>query len=186
MLQELNVADWLIIGLVTVSALVSLLRGFVKEALSMVAWIAALMLATMFYPELQVLLADYLPHELLQQVAAFLLIFVITLLAASLLNYLIAYLLKLGGLGFVDRLLGTVFGLVRGGIIALVMVMVLDMVLPAGHERPAWFVESQLIPQLMMLQDWARETAGYLLEQFFELTAAREHVVAWSQAAVRV
>ena len=95
-----------------------------------------------------------------------------TLIAASLLNYLIAYLLRLSGLGFIDRLLGTVFGMVRGAIIALVVVMVLDMVLPTGSERPAWFVESQLIPQLLMLQDWARETASYLLEQFFKLTAA--------------
>jgi membrane protein required for colicin V production len=171
MLAELNIVDWGIMALLLVSMLTSLLRGFVREALSLAVWALAFLLATMFYPRLQILLVDVITHPLLQQVAAFLALFLAALVVGSLVANLIGQLISLTGLGFVDRLLGMVFGLVRGVVIALAIAMVMDMSLQTADARPAWFVESQLIPQLLLLQDWARDTTATVLSWLTDVVA---------------
>ena len=171
MLAELNIVDWGIIALLLVSMLTSLLRGFVREALSLVVWALAFFLATMFYPRLQVLLAEVIAHPLLQQDIAFLTLFLVTLMVGSLVANLIGQLTRLSGLGFIDRLLGMVFGLVRGAIIALAIAMVMDISLDSAGTRPLWFAESQLIPHLLLLQDWARDTTATGLSWLTEMLA---------------
>ena len=171
MIAEFNVVDWGIIALLLVSMLASLLRGFVREALSLVVWGLAFLVAMMFYPRLQVVLSDLVAHPLLQQVIAFLGLFLGTLLVGAMVAGLIARLTRLAGLGLVDRVLGMVFGLVRGGVIALAVVMVMDMALETRDSRPAWYVDSQLIPHLQLLQHWARDTTATGLVWLSELTA---------------
>lgn len=163
----MNEIDWIIAGVLGFSGLVSLLRGFVKEALSLILWVVALVLAISLSPRLSYLLSDWLAHETLRMIAAFLLLFVGTLIVGGLVNQLIASLVSKAGLGPLDRLLGMGFGILRGAIIVLACLIVVPPII-AVEEQP-WWGESVLIPQFLLLEDWALQTFGDLARWRYKL-----------------
>lgn len=89
--------DWAIIAVIAVSSLISLKRGFVKEALSLVTWIVAGVVAWMFGGALSHHLAEYISTPSAQVIAACALLFVATLLVGALVNFLIGELIRVTG-----------------------------------------------------------------------------------------
>ena len=146
-----NWADWLIIAILGLSSLISLKRGFVKEALSLAIWLIAFVIASWFSPLLAPLLTAYIDAPSLRQMAAFAILFVLTLLAGSGVNYLLATLIKATGLSGTDRLLGVLFGLFRGLVIVMVLVLYLPMLVPVNED--IWWQQSALIPQFVSFED---------------------------------
>ncbi len=118
----MNWADWVIVALIAVSALLSLKRGFVKEALSLVTWVMAFIIARLFADQLSTLLTSYIDTPSARVVAAFVLLFVVVLFTGALMNNLIGMLIKATGLSSTDRLLGMVFGVARGCILVVVTI----------------------------------------------------------------
>ncbi|WP_207063111.1 CvpA family protein [Motiliproteus sp. SC1-56] len=153
----MNWADWVIAVLIGVSALISLKRGFVKEALSLLTWVAAFVIARLFTDQLSAVLAGYIDTPSARVVAAFLLLFIATLFAGALLNNLISALVRATGLSGTDRVLGMVFGAARGGLIVVVAVALLGMT-PVIQDR--WWSESTLIPHFQLMEDWTRDVAS--------------------------
>jgi len=148
----MNWADWLILAVIGISALISLKRGFVKEALSLATWLAAFVVARTFSFSFATLLVDYIDTYSLRLGAAFFLLFVLTLLVGALINYLITSLVKITGLTGTDRLLGMAFGLARGALLIIVCVALLK-VTPVAED--AWWRESYLIPRFLLLEEWS-------------------------------
>ena len=138
------------------STLVSLKRGFVKEALSLVAWVAAFLVSTAFSSRLSQLLVDYISNDSLRSASAYVLLFVATLMLGSLLNTLLAQVIKMTGLSGVDRMLGTAFGFARGLLIVLVLLFVTQQLLPPDEQQ--FLDQSRLLPHLAMVQEWAQQT----------------------------
>lgn len=163
-MAEFNQADWLIVAVVAISTVASLWRGFVREAISLAAWVAAFLVANMFGPALERLLAASIENQQIRQLSAFLLLFVATLLVCSLLGYLLSQLLKITGLGLVDRILGMAFGLVRGGVVVLALLLLVKLVLERGGSYPAWYQQSALIPHLLLMENWAQDTTASVLK----------------------
>lgn len=163
-MAEFTIADWLIVAVVGLSALLSLLRGFAREAISLGAWVAAFLVASMFSPALQGLLRDVVDNEQIRQISSFLILFIATLLVCSMAGYLVSQLIKVTGLGLADRLLGTAFGLVRGVVLALALVLVVDLALESAGTSPDWYKKSVLMPQLMLMENWARDVTAQLLD----------------------
>jgi len=95
--------DWAIIAVIAVSSLISLKRGFVKEALSLLTWIIAGVVAWMFGGALSHHLAEYISTPSAQVIAACALLFVATLLVGALVNFLIGELIRVTGLSGTDR-----------------------------------------------------------------------------------
>ena len=153
----MNWADWVILVLIAISSLLSLKRGFVKEALSLLTWIAAFIVARLFADQLSALLADYIDTPSARVVAAFVLLFVVVLFTGALINNLIGMLIRATGLSSTDRTLGMVFGMARGCILVVVAVALLAMT-PVKNDR--WWAESQLIPHFQMMEGWTRRVAG--------------------------
>lgn len=153
----MNWADWVVIALISVSALLSLKRGFVKEALSLVIWVAAFVIARLFADPLSALLAAYIDTPSARVVAAFVLLFVVVLFTGALINNLIGMLIRATGLSSTDRVLGMAFGIARGCILVVVAVALLAMS-PVKQDR--WWTESTLIPHFQMMEDWTRQVAG--------------------------
>ena len=149
----LNWADLSIIAIIALSSLFSLKRGFVKEALSLVTWIAAFIIARTFNPNLQTLLVNLIDTEVFRAIAAFAILFIGTLIVGAVINNLIALLVKATGLSATDRLLGVVFGVARGLIVVLVIIAVLR-VTPFAED--AWWNESVMITKLQVLEQWSR------------------------------
>lgn len=150
-------ADWLIIAVLVISALISLKRGFVKEALSLASWIAAFVVARTFHPNLQTLLVDVIDTSLFRAAAAFAILFIVTLMVGSVINFMVSSLVKATGLSSTDRIFGMVFGLFRGVIVLIVAVAVLRLTPLAGDD---WWQQSVLIDKLVMLESWTRQVFG--------------------------
>lgn len=119
----MNWADYAILTIISLSALISVWRGFVKEALSLAALVLAFWLALTFHEPLAMWLAPYIEAPSLQKIAAFTTLFVVTLILGGLVNYLAGQLVKKSGLSGTDRFLGVLFGLVRGGLLVAILVL---------------------------------------------------------------
>lgn len=115
--------DYAVLGILGLSVLVSMMRGFVKEILSLSSWIAAFFVARFYTLELAPLLPDSVPNEALRFLAAFLILFLATLLVCSLLSIAITHVFKSVGLTWLDRGLGAIFGLARGMVIIGILVL---------------------------------------------------------------
>lgn len=145
--MTLATIDWVIVGVLGISTLISIRRGFVKEALSLVTWIAAVLIARLFAGQFTVVLEPYIETDSLRLGASYLILFIGTLMVGGMLNYLVGEFVRMTGLSGLDRLLGTIFGFARGGVVVLVFVALMHYVLPV--EEDDWYQQSRFIPQLV-------------------------------------
>ncbi|AQZ95921.1 CvpA family protein [Halopseudomonas phragmitis] len=147
--------DWLIIGVIAISALISLARGFVKEALSLLTWVIAGLVAWMFGGALADLLTGYIETPSLRVIVACAILFVLTLILGGLINYLIGQLVRVTGLSGTDRFLGMIFGAARGVLLVVVVIGLLSL---APVEGDIWWTQSELIPHFLLVADWSKNT----------------------------
>jgi len=145
--MTLATIDWVIVGVVGISTLISIRRGFVKEALSLVTWIAAVLIARLFAAKLTVVLEPYIETDPLRLGTSYLALFIATLMLGGMVNYLVGEFVRLTGLSGLDRLLGTIFGFARGAVIVLVIVALMPYVVPV--EKNDWYQQSQFIRQII-------------------------------------
>lgn len=158
----MNWADWVIVAILAVSTLISLKRGFIKEALSLATWGGSFFIALTFYQRLAVYLEGSVTTPSVRFVVAFVLLLVASLIAGALINFAINQLVKATGLSGTDRVLGMVFGLFRGCIIVLAVLIILPMAIPVDQDP--WWVESVLIPQFLLLEQWSKDTFNSIFE----------------------
>ncbi|EIK53717.1 CvpA family protein [Stutzerimonas stutzeri TS44] len=155
--------DWIIIAVVAVSSLISLKRGFVKEALSLLTWIIAGVVAWMFGGALSHHLAEFIDTPSARIIAACAILFVATLLVGALVNFLIGELIRVTGLSGTDRLLGMVFGAARGGLLVVVLTGLLSL---APVQEDLWWQESALLPHFLLVADWSKSLILELSSQW--------------------
>lgn len=130
----MNVVDISVVGLVFVSILMGLIRGFTKEFLSLISWIGAITSTLMFWPLVQHVSRQYISHPMLADGATILVLFVLFLILFSLISYFLANLVRHSVLGGVDRSLGTLFGVFRGvTVICLIELFISCFVARANH-----------------------------------------------------
>lgn len=154
----MNEVDAAILGVTVVSCLFGLWRGLIKEVLSLLTWIAALLVARVYSEYLAGWLVNMIDSSSVRYVTAFAVIFVVVMMVGTVLNHLMAKLLTITGLKLADRLLGGVFGIARGVIIVLVIVFILSVFV---SETERWR-QSMLIPYSMAAIEWSRIFIGDL------------------------
>lgn len=149
----MNGVDLAIIFIVFFSLIIGLFRGFVREVLSLASWIVALWAAYRYAQAGAFFLATYIEQAPLRVGAAFAIIFVAVLLAASFLGNLLCRLLALGGVGGVDRSLGLLFGVGRGALIvgALILIAIFTDV-----ATQPWWQRSLLVDHFTPVVDLLR------------------------------
>ncbi|ACY85245.1 colicin V production protein [Edwardsiella piscicida] len=157
--------DWVIIGIVGFSALVSLIRGFVREALSLVTWGAAFFVASHFYPYLAAFFTRF-EDALVRNGIAIAVLFVATLIVGAIVNYVIGSLVERTGLSGTDRVLGVCFGAIRGILIVAALLFFMDT-FTAMAQSEEW-KQSRLIPQFSPIIRWSfdylQSTSSFLPE----------------------
>ncbi len=149
--------DYALLAIVLLSALLGLFRGFVKEAFSLGGWVLSLWAAVSFGDEVAARLQGAIGIEELRRAAGFVVVFAGVLIVASLLGRVVAGLVRSSVLGGTDRSLGMLFGLLRGVVLALVLVE-LGGLTPLAEDT-AW----QASPVVAYLQDaaaWIMERTG--------------------------
>ncbi len=147
--------DWTILVIIGISALISINRGFFREALSLATWVAASVIAWTFGGSLSQMFVDYIDVPSVRIIAACLLLFIATLMVGAMINYLIAELVKITGLSGTDRALGMVFGAFRGVVLVIILVGVVGFA-PVKHD--VWWKQSALIPHFQILADWSKRS----------------------------
>ena len=137
--------DYAIIGVLILSVAISIWRGLVREVMSLLSWLVALWLAARF----SVVFSDWLPAAMtnpsLRYVTAFAVLFLGTVIVLELFGVLLAKLLRAVGLGFVDRMLGAVFGLARGALLAWILTLLGGL---SSLPQQDWWRESLTAPPL--------------------------------------
>ena len=150
-----------------ISCLISLLRGFVREAVSLLSWVAATVIALAFDARLAIVYEQWVGTPSIAMLLAFLSLFVGTLLVGALINKLIGMVVSSAGLSGFDRILGAAFGVARGLLIVMAFVVMLPMLLPVRQDP--WWLQSQLIPHFEVMEGWSRATFDRLLNLGDEL-----------------
>jgi membrane protein required for colicin V production len=115
--------DYLVLFVLGASLIISMVRGLVKEVLSLLGWIVAFVVANAYAAQLAALLPEAVPGEVLRLIVAFIALFIGVRILMGLLSMVLGALLDAGGLSVFDRLLGAVFGVGRGLVIVLAAVI---------------------------------------------------------------
>lgn len=118
----MTVFDYTVLAIVGLSIILSVMRGLVKEVLSILAWFAAFYVGRTYTSQMLPLIPTDIPTESLRTLAAFLVLFLATLLLSTLLAIAISAIFRKAGLGWLNRVLGAVFGTFRGVLIVCILV----------------------------------------------------------------
>lgn len=147
----MNWADFIIIGVIAVSALIGIARGLIREVLSLAVWIGAVVVAWFFHKDLAFQLEPHISTPGVRLAVAFVIIVLGILFVGAIAGWLLSTLVEKTGLTGTDRFLGVVFGAARGAVLVAMLVF-LAALTPIPDE--AWWQQSQLIGHFQTLAEW--------------------------------
>jgi len=159
-------ADWVILAILAISALFSLRRGFVKEALSLVTWVSAFIVARLFSEALALVLETYIATPSIRMAVAFGSLFILMLIGGAIVANLFEMLINATGLSATDRILGMGFGIARGGLVVVVLVALAAQT-PAVKDL--WWEQSQLIPHFVLMEAWTKDIASQIGQMIWQV-----------------
>ncbi|TDI59317.1 MAG: CvpA family protein [Alphaproteobacteria bacterium] len=145
----INVLDIVILVVAGLSAIVGLIRGFVREVLSLAAWIGAGWLALTFYPDSRVWTLGYIENEMWASIVAGGGSFLFSLVVLTIIARLISKMVQSSALvGPLDRTLGMLFGILRGAVLVILGYTFTMMLVDEDSKKPQWAADSRLLPQV--------------------------------------
>ena len=156
----LNWADYIILGIIALSVVVGLFRGFFRESVALAAWILAFVVAIWFAEPLAGFLSNWIDRSGIARGVAYVTLFIGVLICGAIVNYLISRLVKASEFAGTDRTLGSVFGLARG--VVTVVAMILLLTITDDTSKPflpeeGWWQGSTLIHHLEPYARWAHQ-----------------------------
>lgn len=169
-MENYNWVDYIILGVFFFSILAGLMRGIVKEVLSILTWVAAFVIASMFSDRLaSVFTQSNSAQSVISQASttvgvdasqsvsmvslglSFVCLFLVTLIVGSLITNIISRAVDSAGIGLANRLFGSVFGLIRGFLINLMIVFVVQL---TAFDQESWWREAKLVPIFQPAAQW--------------------------------
>lgn len=165
---HMNWVDISIFVIISLSVLVGVVRGFIREALSLLVWGLAFWVALEYTPKLAGLFADTITASSPRLVISFAVLFLATLILGGVIGYIINKLVRKTSLSSLDRSIGMLFGLARGVVVIVVLVMVIN-VTPLA--RAPWWEASIFVDYFQILLTWVGDVlphggARSLIERF--------------------
>lgn len=147
----MNWVDGIILVILGLSILIGLMRGLVAELLSLLIWVAAFVAAALFGPDVAALFANAISLSVARLSLGYAICFIGVLLIGALLRFAARRLIWSTGLTGIDRLLGVVFGFVRGVLVVTLMVFLVGL---TSMTRETWWQQSALLPQFQGTAAW--------------------------------
>ncbi len=134
--------DYIILGVIAISALIGLVRGLIREVVSLGIWALAIAVAWFFYRPVADQLQPWINNPSLRLGAAVLLLILVVLILGAIVAYVLALLVEKTGLTGTDRVLGLVFGAARG---AVIMALVVFLATLTPLTQDPWWQQSLLL-----------------------------------------
>lgn len=164
-----TILDVGIFVLIALSALIGLIRGFVKESLSLATWVAAFGLSALYWQVLATKLPFGIESQVVRLGIAFAIIFFGVLLVGAVINHWLSSLVAGSIFGKLDHVLGLVLGIVRGGLIVAILVLLIMSV--TASAKQAWWQDSLLMPPFEhmakdVLMPWVEQMADTVKAMF--------------------
>ncbi|WP_083591381.1 CvpA family protein [Aurantimonas sp. 22II-16-19i] len=144
--MPVTLLDAVLVAIMLVSALLAMVRGFSREVLSVVAWAVAAIVAFLFYADLTPYLQEYITSRTVAMAASAAAIFIVTLIIVSYITLRIADFIIDSRIGALDRVLGFVFGAVRGLLLVVVAMLFFNWLAP--ENQPTWIANAASKPYL--------------------------------------
>jgi membrane protein required for colicin V production len=129
----MNVADWVIVGAIVLSAVVAASQGFFFEVVSLAGTVVGYLVASWRYKQVSAWLAPHVTSTWVADIAGFLIIFIAVVILAGLVAKVARWIVKEVGLSWFDRTLGAVFGVLRGGLVVAVVSLVMTSFTPSSR-----------------------------------------------------
>jgi membrane protein required for colicin V production len=144
-------ADTCILVIILASMLISFFRGFIREAISLVVWVAAVVFGMMFADSLGGHFAAHIDSPTMRFILAFITIFIGVIVLGMVVNAVVRMLLDKTGLSIFDRLLGVIFGFARGVLVVAMLLMFVGM---SAMKNDTWVKDSWTAKTLHPLVGW--------------------------------
>jgi len=151
MIDMMTWMDLAIIATICISIIIGLIRGFVREVLSVTAWVIALWATIVFSDNVAGWLSSYIDSKAVIMGVSFSAVFLSVLIAFTIINFLIFHIVKVTGLSGTDRLIGMVFGGLRGVLLIGILILVAHYF---SFTKEVWWKQSQLIPYFKPMSTW--------------------------------
>ena len=151
----MTIFDLVVLIIFIVSVLLSIVRGIVRESLSLVGWVVAYMAAKIFAKDFVIVLPLSITDDSLRMVISYVVVFLAVLIVMSMVTMLVSALIRTVGLGLVDRSLGALFGFARG--LLVVLLLVLSAGLTTLPQEPFWkkaLLSKPLETGVIMIMPW--------------------------------
>jgi len=144
----MNWVDYAILAILVVSAGISVLRGFLREAISLLGWVLAFWLALTFADDIGALFAGHISQPAMRHGVAFFAIVVVSLVGTAIVMYLVRLIIDKTEITGTDRALGIVFGIARGIVIVAILVLLAGL---TEVPKDPWWRESTFLPHFQVL-----------------------------------
>lgn len=172
--MSITLLDGILVVIMLISAILAMIRGFSREVLSIVSWVAAAVAAATFYKMLSPTVANMIPslaaNQLVTDAISAAVIFLIVLIIVSYLTMLLADFIIDSRIGVLDRTLGFIFGAARGAL--LVIITLMGFLWLANDNEPKWIAEAKSKPALVAIgtniQDALPENLEEVIKRFFD------------------
>jgi len=146
--MPITLLDGILLVIMLISAVLAMIRGFVREVLSIASWIAAAVAAYLFYGQLQPLAEQYISNKFVAIGVSAAAVFIVTLMIVSYITMRISDFVLDSRIGALDRTLGFVFGAVRGLLLVVVAMLFFNWFVPP-EQQPNWVAGAKSRPILV-------------------------------------
>jgi membrane protein required for colicin V production len=169
--MPITLLDGILIVIMLISALLAMIRGFVREVLSIAAWVAAAVAAFLFYDDALPFVQEHVAHKQIAMAIAAGGIFLLTLMVVSFITMRISDFVLDSRIGALDRTLGFVFGAARGLLLVVVGMLFFNWFMPDESTQPNWIADAKSKPLLnavggRLMAALPEDPEKQILEQF--------------------
>lgn len=160
----MNWLDFVFIGILSLSVIISLFRGLIREVMSLLIWAGSFWVAYHFVDTGADALTNYVDLPSARHLIAFVALFLAALIIGGMINFIVGKLITKTGLSGTDRFFGMFFGLLRG-LVAVVAITFFVNATPLSEDP--WWQESQMAPHFVKVSEWVRQNMPEEFSNYF-------------------